>query len=61
MSCGQKWLVSNNFSIYEQQAVESCPCPRCAAYTLCCHEPREAQSFEKSQPVRDWRPVALPS
>jgi hypothetical protein len=54
-------MVANNFSLYEQQAVESCPCPRCGAYTLCCHEPREARVFEKAKPVRDWRPVTARS
>ena len=37
VSCGQAWTVAHTFSIYEQQAVESCPCPHCGAYTLCCH------------------------
>jgi len=38
-SCGQSWSVPTPFSIYEQQSVESCPCPHCGAYTLCCREP----------------------
>jgi hypothetical protein len=37
-SCGREWLAAAPFSVYEQQAVESCPCPHCGAYTLCCHE-----------------------
>ena len=40
-SCGQAWLTAVPFSVYEQQAVESCPCPHCGAYTLCCREPDE--------------------
>src|SRR5207249_470608 len=40
-SCGQQWLVATTFSLYEQQTTESCPCPRCGAYTLCCHEAAE--------------------
>src|SRR5690242_18477217 len=40
-SCGHEWLTTSPFSVYEQQAVESCPCPDCNAYTLCCHEPGE--------------------
>src|SRR5439155_5373538 len=40
LGCGQQWLVSNTFSLYEQQTVESCPCPCCGAYTLCCGEPQ---------------------
>jgi hypothetical protein len=38
-SCDQAWTVVSTFSVYEQQAVESCPCPHCGAYTLCFHEP----------------------
>jgi hypothetical protein len=38
VSCGRRWTASSSFSVYEQQAVESCPCPGCWAYTLCCHE-----------------------
>ncbi|HEY7156030.1 MAG TPA: hypothetical protein VH575_18850 [Gemmataceae bacterium] len=40
-SCGREWLAAAPFSLYEQQAVESCPCPHCGAYTLCCREPSE--------------------
>jgi hypothetical protein len=36
VSCGRTWTVTPTFSIYQQQAVESCPCPHCGAYTLCC-------------------------
>jgi hypothetical protein len=43
VSCGQTWTVAHTFSIYEQQAVESCPCPDCGAYTLCCHDPAERE------------------
>jgi hypothetical protein len=33
-------------SDFEQQAIESCPCPRCGAYTLCCqHPPVEASHW----------------
>jgi hypothetical protein len=41
-SCGQEWLTAVPFSVYEQQAVESCPCPHCGAYTLCCDHAAEA-------------------
>jgi len=44
VSCGQSWAVVTTFSLYEQQAVESCPCPACGAYTLCCHDPAEADA-----------------
>lgn len=33
--------MATTFSLYEQQAIESRPCPRCEAYTLCYHEPRD--------------------
>src|SRR5205085_1119131 len=46
VSCGQAWTVAHTFSIYEQQAVESCPCPDCGAYTLCCHDPNEHEVLE---------------
>ena len=36
VSCGRAWTVAHTCSIYERQAVESCPCPHCGAYTLCC-------------------------
>jgi hypothetical protein len=42
VSCGRSWAVASAFSLHEQQAVESCPCPECGAYTLCCHDPEEA-------------------
>jgi len=34
-------MTAAAISLYEQQAVESCPCPHCGAYTLCCQEPNE--------------------
>jgi hypothetical protein len=37
-SCGRRWTTAVPFSVYEQQAVESCPCTQCGAYTLCCGE-----------------------
>jgi hypothetical protein len=40
-SCGHEWMTAAAISLYEQQAVESCPCPHCGAYTLCCQEPNE--------------------
>ncbi|HEV8062299.1 MAG TPA: hypothetical protein VGP68_20640 [Gemmataceae bacterium] len=54
-SCDQAWFVTNKYSLYEQQAVESCPCPRCGAYTLCCQMPTEQVPFEKARPVGGWR------
>jgi hypothetical protein len=39
VSCGRAWAHAAALSVYEQQAVESCPCPQCGAYTLCWQEP----------------------
>ena len=38
VNCGGGWTTPTHFSVYEQQAQESCPCPFCGAYTLCCAE-----------------------
>jgi hypothetical protein len=45
-SCGHRWTAANAFSAYEQQAVESCPCPDCGAYTLCCRDGPEGPAAE---------------
>ncbi|HKI31978.1 MAG TPA: hypothetical protein VKA46_08920 [Gemmataceae bacterium] len=58
VSCGQAWTVAHTFSIYEQQAVESCPCPDCGAYTLCCHDPTESQLLDGSRRSRGSRATA---
>jgi hypothetical protein len=46
-SCGQSWLAAISFSVYEQQAVESCPCPHCGAYTLCFAEPARQGDLDR--------------
>src|SRR6516225_2595670 len=35
-SCEGTWSIASSLSIYERQARESHPCPRCGAYTLRC-------------------------
>jgi hypothetical protein len=50
-SCGLAWTVAGGFSVYEQQAVESSPCPHCGAYTLCCHRPDEAPNAPEPHPI----------
>jgi hypothetical protein len=45
-SCGLSWMVARSFSIYEQQTIESSPCPQCGAYTLCCYR---LDTFQKAQ------------
>jgi Zn finger protein HypA/HybF involved in hydrogenase expression len=39
LSCEQGWTTVAAFSVYEQQAQESCPCPSCGAYTLSVADP----------------------
>src|SRR5262249_51323168 len=36
VSCGQAWSAPLSYSVYERQALESCPCPQCSSYPLCC-------------------------
>jgi uncharacterized protein CbrC (UPF0167 family) len=55
-SCGQAWLAAFPLSLYEQQAVESSPCPHCGAYTLCCRQADESRAPQRralleTQPV----------
>jgi adenine-specific DNA methylase len=40
-SCGHCWKLAGNWSVYEREAVESRPCPQCAAYTLSSPEPQK--------------------
>jgi hypothetical protein len=45
LSCERDWSLASSPSVYEQQALESCPCPFCGGYTLCCtDEERQEQS-----------------
>jgi len=61
VSCGHVWTVPHTFSIYEQQAVESCPCPDCGAYTLCCHDATEPEFLERlPRPRRSRAAATLP-
>jgi phage terminase large subunit GpA-like protein len=47
------WSLAGAFSFYEQQTLESHPCPHCGAYTLACSEP--ANKPVKSQRMRILR------
>ena len=38
-SCGDSWQLAGTWSAYEQEAMESRPCPHCDAYTLSSPEP----------------------
>jgi hypothetical protein len=48
-SCDYVWLVAGHYSLYERQALESRPCPRCGAYTLCCQEPAETSPLSRKR------------
>jgi hypothetical protein len=37
-SCERLWSVGCTLTIYEQQAMESRPCPHCGACTLSCQD-----------------------
>lgn len=41
-SCELRWPRVENVTDYEQQAIESRPCPYCGAYTLSCTAPTPA-------------------
>ena len=61
-SCGQAWAAAVPFSVYEQQAVESCPCPHCGAYTLCCQEAGGARvPGPRGRPRRGLKRIAARS
>ena len=39
--CLHTWIRIGNWSVYEREAVESRPCPKCHSYTLSSPEPAE--------------------
>jgi MinD superfamily P-loop ATPase len=48
-TCGRSWAVASPYSVYEQQAVESCPCPHCGACTLCCPDPAQRTPQQRAR------------
>jgi hypothetical protein len=42
-TCHSAWTVSITPSIYAQQAIESCPCSHCGAYTLRCSSAADSE------------------
>jgi hypothetical protein len=48
-NCNCSWRAAATYSIYERQALESRPCPRCGAYTLCCQERSRAAQRVKAR------------
>jgi hypothetical protein len=47
------WSLACSFSFYEQQTLESHPCPHCGAYTLSCSDP--ASKTAKAHKMRVLR------
>ncbi|HEV3263124.1 MAG TPA: hypothetical protein VG013_40190 [Gemmataceae bacterium] len=61
-SCGQVWAVASAFSLYEQLAIESCPCPQCGAYTLCLPEPaQKSAGGQARRPGLEHRAARTPA
>jgi len=56
-SCEGNWTVASSLSLYEQQARESHPCPKCGAYTLRCTSAKQQEIL--AIPV--WRFMAIAS
>lgn len=52
-TCARHWAVATPYTVHEQQAVESCPCPDCGAYTLSCPDPDEREQAKPQR--RRWR------
>jgi uncharacterized protein CbrC (UPF0167 family) len=50
-ACERLWTLGCALSIYEQQSLESRPCPHCGAYTLSMHTAEEVSSFTFSAPI----------
>lgn len=40
-NCERTWTIGAALSYYEQQTLESRPCPNCGLYTLACQEVRQ--------------------
>lgn len=54
-SCERLWTLRCTLSIYEQQSLESRPCPHCGACTLAVDKPEEAACTRSS---RSWHAYA---
>ena len=59
-SCDHSWTVASGLSVFQRQAVESCPCPRCGAYTLCCQGSSEGSAVRR-RARRGWVHQAGPN
>jgi len=49
-SCADSWRLAGHWSAYEQEAVESRPCPHCDAYTLSSPDPTTAPAPRRRAP-----------
>jgi len=53
-SCANEWKMTGNWSPLVQEAIESRPCPKCGAATLCCSE-SVAEKRKKGRRTADQR------
>jgi len=54
-SCERLWTLGCALSVYEQQSLETRPCPHCGAYTLTVHKPDDVLGAANS---RSWTTFA---
>ncbi len=59
LGCGHTLERTGSFSLYEQQAVESSPCPACSRLTLSLREPCGDRRQELSRRRRERTTAAL--
>ena len=53
-TCDRSWSLGTSLSFYEQQALESRPCPHCGSYTLTCHDNDDDGAAAKSVTWRSY-------
>jgi len=54
-SCERLWTVAGAFSVCGRQAMESCPCPHCGAYTLSYQDPNTLPDDKEHElPALAW-------
>ena len=51
-SCDRSWQRAGNWSAFEQEAIESRPCPHCGAYTLRSPEPGQRDPEDRGPVTR---------
>lgn len=50
--CQHSWTLLGNWSVYEREALESRPCPKCHSYTLSSPEPSSVKPRLRRPQVR---------